>query len=318
MNKYLIIEKEQRIQIEKKYTYAIERIFEELDKKGEQYSLVYYKDIELILNNPMEILVNGESILNFTHIIFRGHSLGSPLEYETKRIIIDYIEQHNSSNKDRNVIIQNKETIKLIPYYDKIYITMLCIQNNIPIGTTYYRANNSNLVKQEKISYPLIAKQYAGVNDLRLIDGKEKVKKNVYLLNSPDDFNQEHLKDKDLNEYILQEFIDSGEDMRIFVSKGNVVSGFIRKATEGFMTVNKGEYTYIDFSETKNNDIKELAQRVAKVFKADFIAVDLMRKTTGELVLIEISLNPGFKAFETKTEGIGTETNIAKVIIESF
>lgn len=316
MNRYLIIEKEQRIETENKYPYAIQRIFGELDKKGEEYSLVYYKDIEIILDNPMEILVNGERILNFTHIIFRGHSLGSQLEYETKRIVINYIEQHNSTITENEIKIQNKDAIKLIPYYDKIYITSLCIQNDIPVGKTYYRANSEELVKQNHIEYPLIAKQYLGVNDLRLIDEKEKVKKNVYLLNTSEDFNQEHLKDKDLNEYILQEFIESGEDMRIFVSKGVAVSGFIRKATTGFMTVNKGEYTYVDFD--KDPDIKELAEKVAKILKADFIAVDFMRKSNNELVLIEISLNPGFKAFETKTEGIETETNLAKVIVESF
>ncbi len=59
-----------------------------------------------------------------------------------------------------------------------------------------------------------------------------------------------------------------------------------------------------------------MAEKVAKVFKADFIAVDFMSDKDGNMLLQEISLHPGFKAYENKIEG--EPVNIAKAIIEAF
>ena len=59
----------------------------------------------------------------------------------------------------------------------------------------------------------------------------------------------------------------------------------------------------------------DLVKKVAKAFKADFMAVDIMYKD-GKPFLQEISLHPGFKAYETKIEG--DATNIAETIIEAF
>jgi glutathione synthase/RimK-type ligase-like ATP-grasp enzyme len=65
-----------------------------------------------------------------------------------------------------------------------------------------------------------------------------------------------------------------------------------------------------------DKEVTKLAERVARVFKADFIAVDLMPDKNGKLLLQEISLHPGFKAYETKIEG--EHVNIAEAIITSF
>jgi glutathione synthase/RimK-type ligase-like ATP-grasp enzyme len=101
--------------------------------------------------------------------------------------------------------------------------------------------------------------------------------------------------------------------MRIFVSNNKIVGGWKRKATQGFMTVSKGEYTIYNEPE---EEIAGLALKTAKAFKADFIATDFMLKD-GKPYLQEISLHPGFKAYEEKATG-GVPNNIAKAIIESF
>lgn len=312
--RYLILDKKQRVETEKKYSFVLTRLMEELDLMNIAHTVAYNDEIEIaFVDGKTTITVQGENIENFTHIFFRGMRLDKQIEYETRRIIVDYIEQYNGNNPDKKIRIQNSESIKLTHYYDKIYITYLCVQNDIPITNTLYRASGRYSVEHTSFPYPMIVKQYAGENDLRLIDGKEKIKKNVFLVNNEAEFQQEFLKDKKLDEYISQEFLDSGEDFRVFVKGGEAFAGFSRKATKNFITVNGGEYSKLDLNE--RSDLKEFALKVAKVFKADFMAVDMMMKGDTP-VLQEISFNPGFKAFETKSDG--EFVNIAKAILESI
>lgn len=309
--RYLIIDKKQRVEISADSTYAVTRLTEELNNINAQFLFASTDDIEIKFEKEMEIKVLGEDIKSFTHIILRGHRLEKPWEYETKKIIADYIEQFNKSNKDKSIKLQNLEAIKSIAHYDKLWISKMCTEYGLPIIPTLYRSSGDYA---SEISYPYIIKNFTGENDLRMIDGKEKIKKNVYLIENPQDLKQENLVSKDTTKFITQKFITTGEDVRAFVSNGVCIGGFKRKATTGFMTVNKGEYNA--FKPDDELKIKELSELVANKFKANFIAVDLMSDENGNLLLQEISLNPGFKAYETKS--IGEHANIAKAIIESF
>ncbi len=145
-----------------------------------------------------------------------------------------------------------------------------------------------------------------------MVNGEEKVKKNVFKIDSEDGYRQEALKDLDHSRMFIQEFSDSGEDMRIFVKMGEVIAGWRRKSTDCFMTVSKGEYLPYNEPEEK---IKAFAQNVARIFEADFIAVDIMMMRNKPL-LQEISLHPGFTAYETKTGN--NPVNIADAIITAF
>lgn len=309
--RYLIIDKKQRVEISGDATYAVTRLKEELDAIGATYLFATTDDIDISLNTSIQISVLGEDIRNFTHIILRGHRLHKPWEYETKAILAHYIDEYNRTNPLKQILFQNINAIINLPFYDKLHISKMCIDYGLPIIPTLYRSSGNY---ETSLPYPYILKDFTGENDLRIIDGKEKIKKNVYLIDRPEDLKQENLKNKDLTKYFVQKFIPASEDIRAFVSKGKCIGGFIRKATEGFMTVNKGEYNSFDPNDVK--DIKEMSELVASKFKADFIAVDWMRDENDKLLLLEFSLNPGFKAYERKSTG--PKVNIAKAIIESF
>lgn len=309
--RYLIIDKKQRVEVSTDATYAVTRLKEELDAIGATYLFATTDDIEISLNTNIEIKILGEDIRNFTHIILRGHRLHKPWEYETKRIIAYYIDEYNRTNPDKKIYLQNQQSIQSLTRYDKLWISKMCIDYGLPIIPTLYKSSGDY---ETSLPYPYILKDFTGENDLIMIDGKEKIKKNVYLIEKPEDLKQENLINKDLTKYFVQKFIPAGEDIRAFVSKGKCIGGFIRKATEGFMTVNKGEYNSFDPNDIK--DIKEMSELVASKFKADFIAVDWMRDENDKLLLLEFSFNPGFKAYETKS--IGPKVNIAKAVIESF
>lgn len=311
--KYLLIDKRQRVKNMEIPT-ASSRILEELKKKNITADFVYNDEIEILfMDGSTQIKAKGVDIKDYTHIIFRGHALHNDREYAIKRYIIDYIEQHNSHDSQKKVLIQNSKAIKKLPYYNKLAISLLCSQYNLPYFQTYYRADGEYLKPRDMLKeYPLIIKEYAGINRVEIIDGEEKIKKNVYKLEKDEDFEQEGLRSQDLRNFFLQEFSDTGEDYRIFVKLGKVIGGWKRTASKGFMTVNKGIYEAYN---EPNEEITSIAQKIASVLEADFIAVDLMYMN-GKPCIQEISLHPGFKAYETKIKG--EPVNIAEAIVNAF
>jgi glutathione synthase/RimK-type ligase-like ATP-grasp enzyme len=314
--KYLIIDKKQRVKVESmgKIPTGSARLLEELDARNIEYDFIYNDQLEFIfLNGEIKILANGNDITTYSHIIFRGHSLDSTKEYQYKRYLIDHIDNYNSNNLENRILVQNSEAIKNFPYYNKIAIAMLCSKYNIPHFNTYFRTDGDYLKERDVLNeFPLIIKEYTGKNRLKMIDGKEKIKKNVFKLENDSDFKQEGLVEQDLSDFFLQEFSTQAEDYRLFVKLGKVIAGWKRKASDGFMTVNKGIYEMYNNPE---EEMKLIAEKVSSILEADFMAVDFMYINNKPHVQ-EISFHPGYKAYETKIEG--EPVNIAEAIISAF
>mgnify|MGYP001154201093 CR=1 FL=1 len=309
--RYLIIDKRQRIT--GKISTASKRLIQELEKKDFSYGFAYNDELEFILkDNVLAIKAGGEDITKYSHIIFRGHSLSDEKEYQFKRYIVDYIDIYNSKNTEQKILVQNSEAIKKLPYYNKIATAIFCVKNNLPYFDTYFRTDGDYLQDRDILNnYPLIMKDYAGENRIEEIDAKEKIKKNIFKID--DQEADRKLKDLDTSHMFLQKFSPSGEDYRIFVKLGKVIGGWKRKAKRNFMTINKGKY---EMYNDPNPEMREIAERFAKIINADFIAVDLMYMD-GKPYIQEISLHPGFKAYETKIVE-GKPTNIAEAIITAF
>lgn len=310
--KYLIIDKRQRLKDEP--TSANIRLIEELNKKSIPHTLAYFDELEFeFINGETLIKAKGEDIRKYSHIIFRGHDLHNEMEYQFKRYIVEYTDKHNLNNPTNKILVQNSKSIKNLPYYNKISLALFCSQNGIPYFNTYFRPDGKYLEKRDVLnSYPLIIKDYSGANRIEKINGEDKIKKNVFKVDTPEGYEQEYLKDLDLSRMFIQEFSDSNIDMRIFVSKGKVVAGWKRQGSQSFMTVSHGIYSMYNVPDT---EIKIFAENVARIFEADFIAVDIMMMK-GKPLLQEISLHPGFNAYENKIEG--EPVNIAEAIITSF
>ena len=307
---YLIIDKKQRLT--GKMSTASKRLIEEITKKNMKYDFIYINQLEFLFKDgKTTIKANGKNIKEYSHIIFRGHSLHSDKEYHFKRYIIDYIDIHNLKNPDKRILVQNSEAIKNFPYYNKIATAMFCSQHDIPYFDSYYRADGKYLQDREMLKkYPLILKEYTGVNRVKTIGGEEKIKKNVFKIEKDEDY--EKVDGQNLDNFFLQEFSSIGEDYRIFVKLGKVIAGWKRKATDGFMTVKKGEY---EMYNEPDQEIVDIAERFATILSADFMAVDFMYIDDKPYVQ-EISFHPGFKAYETKIEG--KSVNIAEAIITAF
>ena len=311
--KYLVIDKRPRVK-DMEIPTASARILEELKKKAIPTDFVYNDEIEVLFTDgSTQIKAKGIDVKEYTHIIFRGHALHNDRQYALKRYIIDYIEQHNSDNPEKKVLVQNSKAIKKLPYYNKVAISLLCSQYNLPYFQTYYKTDGKYLEPRDMLKeYPLILKEYSGINRVELIDGEEKIKKNVYKIEKDEDFEQEGLKGQNLGDFFLQEFSDTAEDYRIFVKLGKVIGGWKRSASKGFMTVNKGIY---EMYNEPDQEMREIAEKMASILEADFVAVDFMYMN-GKPCIQEISLHPGFKAYENKIKG--TPVNIAEAIITAF
>ncbi len=314
--KYLIIDKRQRVEVATmgEIPTGSARLVEELEKKSIPHDFAYNDEIEFLFHNgSTQIKAKGHDITEYSNVILRGHSLDDEREYQYKRFIIDYVEQYNQDNPEKKVNIQNSRAIKNLPYYNKIAFAMLCSKNDLPYFDTYFHTNGGYQKEREMLKeYPLIIKEYSGANRVELIDGKEKIKKNVFKLEKDEDYKQENLDGQDLSHFFIQEFSDAGEDYRIFVKLGKVIAGWKRKAVNGFMTVSKGEY---EMYNQPNEEITAIAEKMASVLEADFMAVDFMY-IHGKPHIQEISFHPGYKAYETKIEG--EPVNIAEAIVTAF
>lgn len=306
--KYLIIDKRPRIK-DKEIPTASERIIEELKKKHIENDFIFNDQLEFVFQNGnMNIFANSNSITEYSHILFRGHSLENEKEYHYKRYIIDFVDEFNKENPSSKILVQNASAIKNLPYYNKIAIAQFCTKNNIPYFNSYFKTDGNYLTEREVlITFPLIIKEYTGANRIEMKEGKEVIKKNVFKIDKKDD-----LKEKDYRNFFIQEFSDTGEDYRIFVKLGKVIGGWKRTANDSFMTVSKGIY---EMYNQPDSEMKEMAEKVATLLNADFIAVDFMY-INNKLAVQEFSFHPGFKAYETKIEG--TPVNIAEAIVTAY
>lgn len=298
--KFLILDKRQRVEIKGDFPQADMRLMEELKKLDIKYEFAYFDELEIKFEtNTTRIFTSKTELSDFTHITLRGHS--NQTQYELKRLIIDTYP---------NINILNAQFIKSLPYYSKIAQASVFTQNDIPFIKTFYSTSPTTTVEtlaQYGIKPPFICKQAQGENLLVEKEGKNVIKKDIVLVREAHDFPESP------ENYIYQPFSEIGEDYRIFVSGKKIVGGWKRKAVNSFLTVSKGEYSIVnEFPQA----IHDIAKKSAEAFKSDFMAIDYIYYN-GEPKVLEVNMNPGFHAYETKLIGEGTRSNIALEIIKA-
>ena len=188
-------------------------------------------------------------------------------------------------------------------------------RHGLPQLPMYY---NSAGEYSEQIELPYISKHVLGENDVVFNPekGKDTIKKNVFMIEEMKDWSQDRLTDHDNKDYFIQQLADKGVDYRTFISRHKgYIGGWKREAPkDNFMTVTSGA-TYTMYNEPED-DIMEVVNLAIEKLQPDFMALDFIRKD-GKPMVLEISLHPGFKAYETKCEG-GEPVNVAKAIVECF
>jgi len=313
--KFLIVDKRKRIGDLTTPHYAVQRLRDTLDKQNIHHEFCYFDEITLhTRDSEFTPFAKDKPVSEYTHIIFRGHR--SHYEYMLKLFVVQYADKHN-------IRVQNSEFIKQIPHYNKLSQMVILAQAEIPCIDSYYSIDGKYDEKTnalDQIRFPLIYKHTEGAYRTEVIDGKEKLKKNVFLVNDVEELKKEiRLRDnpdktflgKD-SMFFIQKFVDIGEDYRAIMVGGKYLSGWKRTATTGFLTVSKGKYSLYDKPE---KEFSALAVNVAKLLKADYCGIDIIYVDNKPYVL-EVNMEPGFKAFETKIEGCNID--VASAIIENL
>ncbi|MEA3357502.1 MAG: hypothetical protein U9Q67_03640 [Patescibacteria group bacterium] len=313
--KFLIVDKRKRVGDLTKPHYAVQRLQETLDKKKVSHDFCHFDEITLhVENNKFIIRGKGIELEKYTHIIFRGHR--SHYEYMLKVLVAKYA-------KEKDIRVQNSEFVTLLPYYNKLSQMEVMAQNNIPYIDSYYSVDGKYDEKEKeiaKLGFPLIYKHTEGAYRIEMIDGEEKLKKNIFLINNMQELKKE-IEQRDKPEktflgkdslFFVQKYVDIGEDYRAIMLGGKYLSGWKRIATTGFLTVSKGEYSLHDKPE---KDFLKLSEKVATLFRADYCAIDIIYVDKKPYIL-EINMEPGFKAFETKIEGCNVD--MAEAIINNL
>lgn len=313
--KFLIIDIRKRVGDLDTPHYAVERLCEVLSSREIAWDTCHYDEIGLLhLDDKLEILAKGEPLSAYSHVIIRGHR--TQYEYMLKRYIVQYADENG-------IKVQNSEFMKLFPHYNKLIQMVLFSKEGIPYVDSYYNIDGRYWEKDdalEKLGFPMIYKHTEGAYRIEKVDGKDKTKKNVFLVHDKDELKEECLRRDGpeerfltkTSEYFLQKYVDIGEDYRAIMLGGKFLSGWKREATRNFLTVSKGEYS---LHAEPEKDFLELAQRTNDVLKADYCAVDIIYVDKKPYVL-EVNMNPGFKSFETKIEG--ADVDVAEAIIDNM
>lgn len=313
--KFLIIDKRKRVGELDSPHYAVTRLSEELRKRDIEFETGYFDELDFIVDKgKFEVLFRNRPLTECTHIIMRGHR--TQYEYMMKRYVVDYCLQ-------KSIRVQNSDFIKEVPFYDKLFQMKKMSENSIPYLPSAYTLDGRYFEKPEllqTIGFPMIYKHTEGEYRTEVIDGEDKMKKNVFLAKDVKELEalcKEHdnIEDEFLLEpshYFIQKFVDIGEDYRALMIGGEYIGGWKRVATRNFLTVSKGEYS--NYSEPSDEFMK-LANDVTTLFRADYCAIDIIY-SDGKPYVLEINMNPGFKAFETKIEGL--QVDVAKRIIDQM
>lgn len=147
--------------------------------------------------------------------------------------------------------------------------------------------------KTQNLMYPFIAKNKLGSHG-----------DSVYKITCKEDLDKVLEKHK-LEDLLIQEFQNSGFDLRVIVIDFKVVGIMKRTPKSGEFLSNYSQGGKIErYKVNRDKDIKLIEQisiKTAKHFKLDFVGVDLMKGNDNRWKVLEVNRACQFKGFEKAT-----------------
>ncbi|MBP8591433.1 hypothetical protein KBI33_03160 [Candidatus Shapirobacteria bacterium] len=275
--------------------YAPQRLAEEASKKGLLADTFGYREVDLYFGpkGKRKIFLKGKKMFKpFWGAIFR-----SSREREPDHIFTPQRDCLLENFFAQGTQILNQETYRQWPLLDKITEHFLFSQEKLPIAASW--VFGSPLRLRKKIKLPAVLKLYLGSHGKQVF----KVETTSQLKEILNYFPAEN--------FLVQEVLPKRESLRVVVLEGKALGATKRKAPpQKFATnsVGSSAYTY-----KLDNDrvAKTLAEKTAKICKADFCGIDLIKDSENQWRILEINTDCQFKSFENTT-GI----NVAQKVIE--
>ncbi len=274
--------------------YSTRRLKEEFKLRGHEVDVIKYKDCfaSIESSNP-EVRYHGEVLTGYDAIVPRIAS--SMTRYGTA--IVRQFEMQG--------IFTTASSISITRSRDKLRSLQLLARAGVGIPKTVFTRDGRDIddLIDELGELPVIIKLARGThgNGVVLAETKKAAKSVMQAF---------HVMDDDGTNILMQEFIreSAGEDIRIFIVNGKVVSSMKRKSLNDDFRSNLhqgGEGTIIRLTDEE----RRTANKAAKSMGLAICGVDIMRSNKGPLVL-EVNSSPGFGIEKV------TGHNVAAKIVE--
>jgi len=274
--------------------YAPVRISKEAKKMSLTACVISYPRVSFkITNKEVTAFWNEEALPEAKMVIFRAAG-GDGYYIPQRDYLLNWYEKKGAK-------VLNIETYRKWPRLDKITQHFEFQKAGIPIIDSMNFGANQRLLSwaEDRGHYPFIAK-----HDLSS-QGRDVYKvRNHWRM-------EKILENYRARTMLIQNFLTSGEDLRIIVIGGKIVGAMKRIARKGQYLTN-----YSRGGMVKNYDISsdpkaiEIVKKTVKHFSLEYVGVDLMKDNNGEWRVLEINRACQFEGFERSTK-----VNVARTII---
>lgn len=193
----------------------------------------------------------------------------------------------------------------LTPTYD--YLVQKKYKINFPKSAVFFNKAGALWVI-EQVGLPAILK----INALGMMSkgrGVKLIKTEQELLQLVEEYKPV------INRFILRQFIPNNGDIRVFIVGYKAIGAMYRHPKQGDFRSNISQGGYGEAYNLKANPIvKKVAEKVARLMKAEIAGVDVMlHKNTGKPYILEINHGPQFAGLEKYTK-----VNAALKIVKYF
>lgn len=284
----------------KTHSYTVKRVVRELKKRGHTVNYMSWRALVFAFSSKNLSIqrINGTDLKYYDYVIPKSPITSPKGETEGRLshlyrhyyLVVKYINQHHKH-------ALNEKTIQKLPVYDKLFQHYLLSNNGLPVvPSRLYTGKQVPNSVYNKFKKPYITKSIEGLagKQVFLVEKRKEVRKLVERFG--------------IGKLLVQKYIPIKHDYRVLVLGNKVVGGMKRTASDGDFRSNVsrgGAAEKIDVPK----EMKEIAEKAAKVFGAEFCGVDII-KHKGKYYILEVNIFPGFEGFEA-----ATKINVAEQLV---
>lgn len=264
--------------------YAPSRILEEARKRGHEAKNIFYKDISIEIG-PDEINVFHKDkqldIPDAAVMRVSGEGLKGPLFVYQRIGLIDYF--------PKEISVMNRDTYIRWPRLNKLEQHYSMFRADLPV-IPGFSFSSEEAIEWEKLKFPLIGKTSFGSSG-----------QGVFKIESRGELLKIAREKGGVNTFIYQKLLPTRQDYRVIVIGGKALPMAMKKTAQGedFRTnfARGGKVEGVELTK----EMKDLAEKTAEVFKADYAGIDIMYDENDKPYILEINRGAQFQGFEEST-----------------
>lgn len=274
--------------------YAPDRIAKEATKRGHECRNLFYKDLVIGISNKVRVLIQGKHLEVPEAVVLRvsGAGLAGPLFAYQRVALINYY--------PKTIPVMNKQTYLSWIRLNKLEQHYEMVRAGISVVPSV-SFSSEEVIDWGKLEFPLIAKTSFGSSG-----------QGVFKIENKDELIAK-VKEKGISNYLFQKMLTTRQDYRVIVIGGRALPLAMKKtAQEGEFLTNFARGGKIE-GVGLTDEMCGLAEKTAKIFKADYAGIDIMYDSGGNPHVLEINRGAQFQGFEQST-GLNVAEEIVKYL----